>query len=602
MIYAGYLNFGTQSGSQFVREENLIKAIGAFSQDPPLIVRKNALVLCYGKVSNIHDKDEMWENESSLIFGRVFDKERSTALEAKTFKKLSSLSKEEVLSKIWGKYVYLHANQMESQFDIVVDSTGQLPFFYYPFSDGSLLFSSDMEVLFKALGTKPDYNWEYFCSYMVYGNSSAIQTPFVNVFELPPACCLQVTREEKTIVPFWSPLRSYKDPEIQNRDAVSVLQSTLKPWIEPYKNICVSLSGGLDSSALVYCLKDLVTKDQNLFALNYFHSQVKSSNELVHAQKVCQETGIELIEVDASNCMPFDPSHKKHPLKPNKPFPGLVSLKWLDVIQDHIPSNDPFTFLSGHGSDHIFMRPPSKKSTADYLLEKGVKGYKKQLESVAHFYRDPLYSIFKDNAESLWSHLCSLRSDKRDIKKPLDETPDWVTQEVYSAASSEFVHPVYASLPKKMLPGKFDQVDAVYEGLASIHMAMESQIDPTYYPFLYEPVVEFALSFPTYELFKQGYDRYPLRKSVSDTFKTETVWRRDKSQTTGLFQLGIKRNLDYILDLCLNGYFVKQGLIDAKGLRNTLNLISNGDIKHMWPFMHLASIEIYLRYWDEKTL
>lgn len=597
MIYTGYLNFTSFS----LKEDNLMKAVGTFSQDIPTVVRKNGLVLCYGKISNTHDKDQKWENDSSILLGRVFDKERSCALQTENFNKLSSLNKEDVLNKVWGKYVYLHANPNGSQFDIVVDSTGQLPFFYYPFPDGSLLFSSDIEVLFKALGERPAFNWEYLCSYMLYGNSSAILTPFKNVFELPPACCLQVTKKERKTSPFWNPLKSYKNPQIQNQDTVNVLQDTLKPWIQDYKNICVSLSGGLDSSSLVYCLKNIVTKGHNLFALNYFHSQVKSSNELVYARQVCQETGIELIEVDASNSLPFDPSHKKQPLKPNKPFPGLVSLKWLDVIQEHIPSTEPFTFISGHGSDHIFMRPPSKKSTADYILEKGLKGFKGQLESVAHFYRDPLYSIFKENADSLWSYVCATQPNKRDLQKPLDETPGWVGEGVRQNTSFDFIHPIYNHFPKKILPGKYDQVDAVYEGLASIHMSTESQIDPTFYPFLYEPVVEFALSFPTYQLFEKGYDRYPLRKSVSDTFKTHTVWRRDKSQTTGLFQLGMKRNLDHILDLCLNGHFVREGLVDREGLQHTITLISNGDIKHMWPFMHLASTELFLRYWDERT-
>lgn len=596
MIYVGYLNFGSLA----FNEENLTKAIGAFSQDAPQVIRKKGFVIAYGKISTTHDRDQIWENNSSLMIGRVFDKDHTCALQTEIFHKMSSLNKEDTLKKVWGKYVYLHSNAQASQVEIVVDSTGQLPFFYCPLPDGNLLFSSDLEVLFKALGKRPDFNWEYLCSYMIYGNSSAILTPFQNVFELPPACSLSVTKSERKTLPFWNPLESYKNPEVKNKEAVNVLQNTLKPWVQDYKNICVSLSGGLDSSSLVYCLKNIVTKDQNLFALNYFHSQVKSSNELLHAQKVCQETGIELIEVDASNCLPFDLSHKKHPLKPNKPFPGLVSLKWLDVIQDHIPITDPFTFISGHGSDHIFMRPPSKKSTADYLLEKGLKGYKSQLESVAHFYRDPLYTIFKENADSLWSHLCALRPNKRDITKPADETPGWVKEGIRQNTTSAFIHPIYAQLSKKILPGKYDQVDAVYEGLASIHMSMESQIDPTFYPFLYEPVMEFALSFPTYELFKEGYDRYPLRKSVSDKFKTETVWRRDKSQTTGLFQLGMKRNLDHVLDLCLDGHFVKQGLIEKEGLQNTINLISNGDIKHMWPIMHLASTELFLRYWDEK--
>ncbi|MBA3814416.1 MAG: hypothetical protein H0X26_08025 [Alphaproteobacteria bacterium] len=592
MIYAGILSFGPQS----LREEDLKRAVGDFAETSPSVLHKDSLVLCYGKLSAIQDLDDLWENDSSILLGRVFEKERSDALDKETFKEQSLLSTEAVLNQVWGKYVYLNVNN--KQLEVIVDSTGQLPFFYYPFSDGSILFASDIEIIFKVLNQKPEYNWEYLCSYLIYSNRSAIQTPFKNIFELPAACSLKITKNERKTIPFWNPLHSYKNQDLQEKNAVSILQNTLKPWIEPYKNICVSLSGGLDSSALVYCLKELVTKDQKLTALNYFHSQVKSSNELAHARQVCKEMGIELIEVDASNSLPFDSSYKKRPLKPNKPLPGFISLKWLETIAEHLPTHEASTFISGHGSDHIFMRPPSKKSTADYLLEKGIKGYKKQLENIANFYRDPLYSVLRENAANLWSYSFSHTNQKRNFQKPMDEIPCWVKQEARQKTSQGIIHPIYAHLPKKILPGKYDQINAVYEGLASIHVPIDNQIDPTYYPFLYEPVVEFALSFPTYELFDKGYDRYPLRKSVSDTFKTNTVWRRDKSQTTGLFQLGIKRNLESVLSLCLEGHFVKLGMVDEEGLRRTINLIGSGDAKHLCPFIHLASLELFLRFWD----
>lgn len=111
-----------------------------------------------------------------------------------------------------------------------------------------------------------------------------------------------------------------------------------------------------------------------------------------------------------------------------------------------------------------------------------------------------------------------------------------------------------------------------------------------------------ALSYSTYKLFKDGFDRYPLRKEVSSAFKTDTVWRRDKSQTTGVFQQGLKRNIERIKTLCLEGFFASHGLIDKKGFEVTINKIANGEIKHMWPFMHLASIEIFLNYWENKQL
>mgnify|MGYP002082730747 CR=1 FL=1 len=317
---------------------------------------------------------------------------------------------------------------------------------------------------------------------------------------------------------------------------------------------------------------------------------------------MCQETGIELIEIDASNSLPFDPPQQKRSLKPNKPFPGILSLRWMETIFDHTPSNESFTLINGHGSDHIFMRPPSKKALSDYMLESGASEFKIKLNNIAHFYREPLFSIFKENIKYILPYIFSIKKEKRNIKNKIKDIPTWIKQEILQNTSNAFSHPIYEHLPNKILPGKYDQVNAFYEGIASIHIEMMNEADPTFYPFLYQPVVEFALSFPTYELFDKGYDRYPLRKAISEHFKTDAVWRRDKSQTTGLFQLGVKQNLNRVLEACLEGNFVKQGLIDREGLHKTITLIGNGDTNFLWPFMYLASAEIFLRYWDDKIL
>lgn len=597
MIYAGLIHFNASTD----RTQKLESVLASYTQTPPAVISKSSLILCYGKLSNEQDVDELWENSSSLLIGRVFAKEQQVSFEKKDFKNLAHLDKERVLARNWGKYVYIHFNEKISQFDIVVDSTGDLPFFYYLFSNGNILFSSNIEIIFKILAQKPEYNWTYLCSYLIYGNSSALQTPFNDIYELPPGCCLKITKNERKTEPFWNPLCSYKTSAYREQNAVNVLQETLKPWIRPYKNIYVSLSGGLDSSSLVYCLNDILNQDQTLKALNYFHPYIKSSNELVYARKVCQETGIELIEIDASQSLPFDCARNKYPLKPNKPFPGLISLRWQEAKFDHISLVDSSVFLNGHGSDHIFMRSLSRRSVSDYIIEKGFKGSTEKLKNITQFYRDTLFSAFKTNAISLVSYLFSQRLDKRHPRNNHNQNSDWIKEGSYRRISSDFIHPIYRHLSKKILPGKYDQIDALYEGLASIHMEM-NQFNPTFYPFLYEPVVEFALSLPAYDLFDNGYDRYPLRKAISDHFKTETVWRRDKSQTTGVFQLGIKKNLEHVLELCLAGRFVKQDLIDKERLYQTIMLISNGNTNHMRHFMYLASCEVFFRYWDEKDL
>lgn len=299
--------------------------------------------------------------------------------------------------------------------------------------------------------------------------------------------------------------------------------------------------------------------------------------------------------------MPFDPPLHKSPLNPNKPVPALVNLKWLENLWNHIPLEKSCAFFSGHGSDHIFMCPPSKKAITDYILEKGFKGSKEPCKNLTLFYRDSLFPILKENMRSLVSYFLSLRLDKRHPKNIQDERPAWIKKELLLKTSRQFVHPIYKTLSKEILPGKYDQLDFLFEGLASIHV-QTNPVLPIYYPYLYEPIVHFALSFPVYDLFRYGYDRYPLRKAISDHFKTETVWRRDKSHTMGLFQLGVKKNLDSVVDLCLEGQCVKLGLIEKAELYKTIKLISHGDVNCIWPLTHLASCEIFLKQWGKECL
>ena len=594
MIYVGLLHLN-QKGRCEIHENRLVTTLSLYTSAPALI-KKPFLTLCYSERSEEHDMDEVGGNETTLFMGRIFDKSSSSALKPKDFEFLSSRNKEEALGKIWGKYVYIKGNPEGSEFEVVIDPTGQLPFFYYFLPNGDVLFSSDIEIIFKVLSQRPALNWAYLCSYLVYGNSSSIVTPFKHVFEVPPGCCLKLTKNDHKTELFWNPLSTFNSSPPFQGDSVDVLKATLQPLIEPYKNICVSLSGGLDSSSLVYCLKSIKKEGQTLKAINFFHSAIKSSNESVYARAVCQENGVELIEIDLCDTLPFDSFGKKLSLNPNKPTTELISLKGKEKILSHVTSIDSSIYLSGHGSDHIFMHPPSKQALSDYILEKGISGSKNVLKELSHFYRDSIFSLLKENGKSLSSYFFHCRLGKRHLKNILYQPPAWIKQRAFQEKTADFVHPVYGHLPSQVLPGKYGQIDNLYEGLSSIHGEMH-QFHSTCYPFFYQPVVEFALAIPSFKLFDKGYDRYPLRQAVSNHFKTETVWRRSKGHTTGVVQLGIKKNLKDVLDLCLNGELVKQGFIDKEGLHKTLQSMASGDYENLWPVMTVASTELFLRYW-----
>ncbi|NBT86442.1 MAG: hypothetical protein EBT45_08145 [Alphaproteobacteria bacterium] len=205
----------------------------------------------------------------------------------------------------------------------------------------------------------------------------------------------------------------------------------------------------------------------------------------------------------------------------------------------------------------------------------GIQGLLSKIKEITHFYRDSLTPILIQNIASLMRYAVAKKPEKRGSTAPQDKPPYWLKSQLNLYKTDEFAHPAYYDVPSRMLPGKYDQIDRLYEGLASVHVSTHPYY-PEQYPFFCEPVVNFALSFPTYDLFQKGYDRYPLRQSISSRFQSDTVWRRDKSQTTGILQLGVKKNIDSVIELCVEGEMVKQGFVDKEGLLQTILLISNG--------------------------
>ncbi|MBW8308293.1 MAG: asparagine synthase [Candidatus Paracaedibacteraceae bacterium] len=592
MIYLGLWSQEDALG----KEAKLISILQQHIDDEPSFMVKKNLTFVYGKQNLEQDMDQVWESEAAVLIGRIFGRDHCATITSQEFSFLSQGLKQDLPQKMWGKYVYWYMDAA-NKLSVMVDPTGQLSCFYYTLPGGDLIFSSHIELIQQYVSSPLGRNWHYLCSYLFYGNSSAIQTPFKGVEEIPPGCILTATPYSRDIQPFWNPFATYSSMIPNSTDAVDVLQSTLKPMIEPYKNICVSLSGGLDSTALVFCLSEIVRPDQKLSAFNYFDSTIQSSNELPYARKVCEEVGIDLTEIDTSQVLPFDPYVVDQGLKLNKPFSGCISTALINEVSHYLPPQDSSILLSGHGSDHIFMRPPTQKCIVDYWLRHGTKGLLDKVKEITHFYRDSLTPSLIQNMATLANYLAARKPKKRGNSQ--DKPPYWLNPQVNWYRTSEFVHPAYHDLPIRILPGKYNQIDALFEGLASINVRTNTSYLEQY-PFFCEPVVNFALSLPTYDLFQKGYDRYPLRHAVSTRFKTHTVWRRDKGQTTGTLQLGVKRNIDFVMELCLEGEMVKQGFVDKEGLRQMISLISNGDNAHLWPFIQISSIEMFLKLWSAK--
>lgn len=522
----------------------------------------------------------------SLLIGSIFPKLHGKQPENIELQKALEKGLDAFTNSFWGNYICISSVQAAETLSVLRDPTGQLPFYYHCLQEGPMIFASAIEILRTILPSEPGIDWDQLASFIKYGSSFSHDTPFVGIHELKPGYSLDVSSRKTQQYLAWDPLQKYyQAPKPEDRDEllIDTLCHSLKAGISPYKEVVLSLSGGLDSTAILFCLKKVIGSGQKLRAITMFHPEVRSSSELVYARQACQETGVELIEFDTSQHLPLTHVEKLLPTKPDKPAPILTHIHYNRTISDYLGLNASSLFMSGQGGDHIFLCPPPVSTVSDYILENGFKGAAQKLQEISMYYRMPLYPVLRETISCLWRYTFSKYPRSHDTL-----SPSWLIKD----AESKF-H-CYDPKPNRILPGKFAQINALYEAIVSI----SSDILKTFHPLLSQPMMELAMSIPTYDLYAQGYNRYPFRRAISRSFNTQTVWRKDKGNTTGVFQNGLKQNLKEVLALCLEGHCVRQGIVKPDPLHKHIKIIAGGQNDCLWPLIHLISTEIYLRHWE----
>lgn len=543
------------------------------------------LTLFKGK-SGQNDEDRMLCSENSILIGRVFSKKHYVPVNQDM---LRSLSPENITRAYWGKYLYFSES---ASIRIVRDPTGQLPFFYCYLPTGAILFSSELSIINDFMPGRASINWSYMTSHLLYGIQNSTQTAFEDIYELPPGCVLTCRNGVVEQNVAWDP-SDYSQPRpVTNDDLIEVLEQSLKSWHNTYDTLHVSYSGGLDSTALLYCIDRTKSRNQKINAINFYHPEVKSSDELTYAQAVCDDLGIELARLNMAENLPFSPTRNPVLLKPNKPFPALTHLKLIESLNGIVNEKPSSLFISGQGGDHIFMAPPPKTLLIDYIRDNGLKGAKGQIEALAQYYRTTYYQIFRANILALFQ-----QKIRRKNLLPHKNNAPWFTRELWNLGKQPFYHPILDQLPSQLMTGKLEHITAIDNAFASISVEMKEH-NTTYTPLLYQPAVELALSMPTYKFLEHGYDRYPFRDAISKAYNTNHVWRRSKGETSGILQLGMRANFKHLRELCLEGHFARQKLIDKKALEEHLNRMVSGEVINLWALMHIISSELFFSFYD----
>lgn len=178
------------------------------------------------------------------------------------------------------------------------------------------------------------------------------------------------------------------------------------------------------------------------------------------------------------------------------------------------------------------------------------------------------------------------------------QTVPWMNKEFKQHIDPSIFKPHRWNNYKKLSPGKAQHTFAIDQAVQYVDRGYRTPGKSVLNPLLAQPLVELALSSPTYQTFADGHNRFHFRKAMDKHKKGNFIWRKSKGETSGMIILSIRDSYNDISQLVLDGRFAQQGLIDRCSLQQSLNEFRHGKTDNLWPMMNLLVVERWLQSWE----
>ncbi len=499
--------------------------------------------------------------------GHVFNSETDSEVVVHGYEEWGT----EVLNHLNGMFAFGLWDDTQKLLFLARDRFGIKPLYYYK-SKNTFIFSSEIKAIVKDPAIPRNINFKSFSDYFVYRYIPSPNTIWENIFKLPPAhylivknnevmeaCCYwQLTTENKIVA-------TYEIIEETNY----LLYESVKKHIQSDVPVGSFLSGGYDSSALVYylhCLK----YPASTFSIGF---ECWEQSEHKYARIVADT----------------------FKMKNNAVIIGKESLKYLQQLSyvydepiadisiiptfvvSHEASKTVKTVLSGEGADEIFC---------GYTWHKDI--YEKT--SGRTFY-DQIVSKLSGNslpfAVQEYSHAMAMGLfDKaqlngllnKDLHKYINTNPFWFYQSHYKKELSTIKQFQYLDIKTFMGELVLTKVDR-----ASMANSLEVRV-----PFLEHKLVDYLFNLDENSYYKSEYKKFVLYENIKNHLPP-VIMNRSKQGFVG--PDSYYQDIDFYSAFLLEGHLIKAQIINKDTVLHWLHQ------KDHWRLWKLLVMELWYTKW-----
>jgi asparagine synthase (glutamine-hydrolysing) len=481
---------------------------------------KSVVILLNGEIYNFKEIRIDLENK-----GHLFQSNSDTEVVLKAYQQYGT----DCLRLFVGMFAIAIYDTNQQKVFLIRDRPGVKPLYYY-FSDGYILFASELKAFHQFPCFKKDIDGESVSLYFTYGYIKAPNTIFKKTRKLLPGYFATIDLKSASLQlnQYWNVLDYYNKPTlvIGKEQALQELE-TLCVSAFQYRMISdvpvgVFLSGGYDSSLLAAVLQKNSSNKLKTFTIGFAEKQFNEAN---HAKKVAEYLGTDhhahfCTDREAQEIIPALSFYYDEPFGDSSAIPTILLSRFA---KQHV-----IVALSADGGDEIFAGYNRYSQLAaisrvqkniPVAVRNGIAKLIKSVPDVNTKFRK-IALLLSENDLAASGDLLNAIFLKTDLLKLLQTgfVHDIIAVENDSTEKLGFINTLLAADFKTYLPDDIlTKVDR-----AAMSTGLEGRE-----PFLDHRLVEWAAQLPVELKYKNGSKKYLLTQ-LTHKYLPEVIMTRPK--------------------------------------------------------------------------
>jgi asparagine synthase (glutamine-hydrolysing) len=471
---------------------------------------------------------------------------------------------------------------------------------FYHVNDERVVWSTRLEPLLSLRDIELEIDDEYIAGYFTTQLNPS-QTPYKNVFAVPPAHLAVVSAGQVRLRRFWGldpnkEIRYRTDAEYEDhfrelfREAVRVrLRADGPVWAD--------LSGGLDSSSVVCVADNLIENGDaectRLDTVSAVFDESPTSDERKFITKVEEKRGRQGHHFQESEYRLLTTLNSQE----FKACPNLLE-SWSEYhkgVRQKMRASGARVLLTGIGGDELLTSSADPSvETVDLLVQGKLLDLHQRLKAWSLALKKPYLAV-------LWRHTLTPAFPKR--LRLLNKRADLA--QLFLLLDRSFVRRF--NMPARVfgapdpfgfrLPSARGQATAflsVMKVISSGALLDWDTIEITY-PFTHRPLVEFLQAIPPTQWVRPGETRSIMRRSLGQYLPEAIVKRRSKGTPAEATLRAVRREWSRLCLLLRDSRIVARGYVDEKALASVIDQPFVGYDLNALSLVRLAHLECWIR-------